>query len=89
MLWRRQSLTSQEPLASQGWRNCVRVITDHEPGPATPLTARQVTPLMLLLLLYMYFSKLWLRLRLYPWLLLLLLHMVLLLLLRLGLGLLL
>ena len=45
MLWRRQSWTSQEPLASQGWRNCVRVITDHEPGPATPLTVRQVTPL--------------------------------------------
>ena len=43
MLWRRQPLTRQGPLASSGWRNCVRAVTGYRPGPATPLTVRLQT----------------------------------------------
>ena len=45
MLWRRQPLTRQGPLASSGWRNRARAASGYRPGPATLLTARQVTPL--------------------------------------------
>ena len=45
MLWRRQPLTRQGPLASSGRRNRARAASDYRPGPATLLTARQVTPL--------------------------------------------
>ena len=45
MLWRRQPLTRQGPLASSGWRNRARAASGYRPGPATLLTVRQVTPL--------------------------------------------
>ena len=45
MLWRRQPLTRQGPLASSGRRNRARADTGYRPEPATLLTARQVTPL--------------------------------------------
>jgi len=43
MLWRRQPLTRQGPLASSGWRCCVRAPAGHEPGTAMPLAVRRVT----------------------------------------------
>ena len=43
MLWRRQPLTRQGPLASSGRRNRARAASGYRPGPATVLTARQVT----------------------------------------------
>ena len=54
MLWRRQPLTRQGPLASSGRRNRARAVTGHEPGAATPLTVRQVTPLNSHLVYYLY-----------------------------------